>query len=90
MTEDVRHLWVLSMSNTAFIPQSMIELTGLAVKSSEQHVEMGNTRQSRDHKDCQTFVEWLKPRNPFLFEDNHLHLISLGFISDEHDEINYE
>ena len=88
MSEDVRHLWVLSMSDSALIHQAMTEATGVAVKSSEQHVEMGITRRSRDHRDCQKFLEWLQQRNPFLYEDNCLHSLSLGMISDECDAVN--
>jgi regulator of replication initiation timing len=88
MSEDVRHLWVLSMSDTTLIHQAMTEATGLAIKSSEQHVEMGITRRSRDHRDCQKFLEWLQQRNPFLYKDNCLHSLSLGMISDERDAVN--
>ena len=88
MNEDVRHLWVLSLSDSAIIHQAMTDVFGLTVKSSEQHVEMGMTRCSRDYADCKVFLEWLKKRNPFSYEDQHLHSLSLGLVSDGQDGIN--
>ena len=88
MSEDVRHLWVLSMSDGAVIHQAMTEVTGLTVKSSEQHVEMGVARRSRDYTDCQKFLEWLQQRNPFLYEDQHLHSLSIGLVSTDRDDVN--
>ena len=49
---------------------------------------MGITRRSRDHRNCQKFLEWLQQRNPFLYEDNCRHSLSLGMISDECDAVN--
>ena len=43
MTESVRHAWVLSLSHVAMIHDAMVELTGAATKSSEQHQQMGRS-----------------------------------------------
>ena len=88
MNEDVRHLWVLSLSDSADIHQAMMDVSGLIVKSSEQHVEMGMARRSRDYAHCKIFLEWLQQRNPFSYEDQHLHSLSLGLVSDGHDGVN--
>ena len=37
MTESVRHSWVLSLNHVAMIHEAMIQLTGAASRSSEQH-----------------------------------------------------
>ena len=72
MSEDVRQLWVLSLSDCAVIHQAM---TGLTVKSNEQHFEMGMARRSRDYINCEKFLVWLLERNPFLYEYKHLHSV---------------
>ena len=61
------------------------------MKSSEQHIEMGKMRRRRDQTDCQKFVNWLQERNPFTFEDEHLHSLSLGMVSEVGaDDVNCE
>ena len=61
----------------------MSSLSGLTVKSSEQHVDMRNSRRRRDLEDCTLFIEWFKNHNPFTIEDSdlHLHSLSSGLIS---------
>ena len=39
---------------------------------------MGTTRRARHH--CEKFVDWLQQRNPFTFEDEHLHSLSPGLV----------
>ena len=43
MTESVRHAWVLSLSHVAMIHDAVVQLTGAATKSREQHQEMGRS-----------------------------------------------
>ena len=88
MSDDVRHLWVLSLSASASIHQAMTDISGLTVKSSKQHVEMGMSRRNKDHTDCKIFIHWLRERNPFAYKDANLHSLSLGLTSYEDDGIN--
>ena len=90
MNESVRHLWVLSLNAVASINHATTDLSGLAVNSSQQHVDLGQTRRCKNQSDCQKFVQWLKERNPFLFEDEHLHSLSLGLVSNGRDDVNCE
>ena len=87
MTESVINLWVLILNAAARIHQGMTEVSGLTVKSSKQHVEMGMERCSKDHSDCQKLLEWLQKRNPFLYDDEGLHSLSLGLVSDGNDVV---
>jgi hypothetical protein len=59
----------------------MIQLTGAAVKSSEQHEEIEISRTKQDSHDCRVVCEWLTLRNPFLIPDNNLHPLSSGVVS---------
>ena len=64
-------------------------LGGSSVKRSEQHIDLGPSRLTRDHTDWKRFKDWLTARNPFTFEDSNLHSLSTGFISIAgEDEIN--
>ena len=89
MTESVRHAWLLSLSHVAIIHDAMVELTGAATKSSEQHQQMGRSWTKQDYHDCLKFLDWLTVRNPFLVPDNNLHLLSTAVVSTE-DDINCE
>ena len=57
MNESVRRLWVLSLSAVASINHAMTDLSGLAVNSSQQPVDLGQTRRCKDQSDCQKFVQ---------------------------------
>ena len=81
MTESVCHVWVLSLCHVAMIHDAMLQLTGAAVKSSEQHQEMGTSRTKQDYQDCQKLLAWLTLRNPFLIPDKNLHSLSNGVVS---------
>ena len=91
MSEAVRHLWVLSLNHLGSVHQAMTQLSGTLLNTSEQHVEMGVTRKSKDYADCKKFLNWHQERNPFNFEDEHLHSLSSGLVSKcTHDEVNCE
>ena len=79
--ENVRHLWVNSISYTAAVHEAMTSLSGVQVGTSEQHLEMGTTRRLQDYDDCITFLTWFESRNPFNMESNDLHSLSTGVVS---------
>ena len=56
----------------------MSSLSGVAIKYNGQHIEMGSSRRSRDFGDACKYVEWLKKRNPFTYDDPHLHSLANG------------
>eukprot|EP00111_Clytia_hemisphaerica_P013776 TCONS_00040538-protein len=81
MEENVRQLWVSSMSYCAAVHDAMTSLTGVKAQSSDQHQEMGFSRIKTDFKDSLKFFCWLEKRNPFVYEDAHLHSLSSGVIA---------
>ena len=87
-SESVRHQWVHTAHECASVHDAMTMLSKLQLTSSEQHVEMGPTRISRDIGDAQIVYEWLKSHNPFSGEDQRLRSISTGVIADETSFIN--
>ena len=91
MTDSTRHLWVLSMSSTAYVHSSLMELTGTQTRSNEQHVELGVSRRLTDFNDCTKFYGWLQKRNPFLIENINLYSLSTGVVSNnKYDGVNCE
>ena len=75
MTEMVRHL-----SHSAVVHDAMSSLSGVAIKYSGQHIEMYSSTRSRDFGDAYKYVEWLKKRNPFTYDDPHLHSLASGLV----------
>ena len=51
------------------------------MKISEQHVNLGPSIRKRDHEDYKKFKAWFIHRNPFTFQDEHLHSLSSGWVS---------
>ena len=81
MTESVHHVWFLSLCHVAMVHDAMLQLTGAAAKSSEQHEEIGKSRTKQDYQDCLKFLNWLTIRNAFLIPDENLHSLSSGMVS---------
>ena len=57
MTESVGNLCVLSLTDCAAIHEAMTKDSGLTVKSSKQHVELGISRCATDYADCALFLD---------------------------------
>ena len=62
----VRLLWVLSGHKFAEVHEAMAELSGSKHTTSEQHVELGTSRKSRDFIDLVKIIQWLLTFNPFV------------------------
>ena len=65
MTESQRAKWVLSMPACAQVNNAMQEATGTRRLTSDQHVEMGSSRSTRDTNDMMVITSYLKERTPF-------------------------
>ena len=59
-TENVRNLWVWSISHSAAVHEAMTSLSGIKMTSSEQHVEMTTKRMLIDTNDHIVFTGGLK------------------------------
>ena len=51
INETVRTMWICSFHRCASIHEAMTNLTGIKYRTSEQHVELGASRQLRDAAD---------------------------------------
>ena len=74
-------MWTLTLHSGAAVHDSMMDLTGLTIKSSEQHIDLAESRKRKDTQDYEKFKSWLEERNPFTYSDENLHSLSTGLIS---------
>ena len=65
MTDSVRHLWIHSMHRCMSVHNAMTTLTGRRTRSSEQHVDLGESRCRRDYVDMLKIRSWLDQHEPF-------------------------
>ena len=81
LTEDVRHLWALSVGYTADVHDTMKRVPGINLGLKDQNIEIRAATMSRDYDYCHRFYQWLEVQNPFNIEDVHLHSLSTGIVS---------
>ena len=79
--ENVRNLWVMSISHSAAVHESMTKLSGVSTGSRDQNIDMGTTRRKRNNNDCQKFYNWFEIRNPFSMKDGNLYSLSTDIVS---------
>ena len=91
VTESVRLLWVLSGHNWAEVREAMTEPSGSKYTTSEQHIELGTSWNSRDFVDLVKIIQWLLTFNPFLLTNSNLRSLQSGSSSSkEKDGVNCE
>ena len=88
LTESVRHQWIHSLHRCVAVHDAMTTLTNLKTKSSEQHVDLGKTRQKRDIDDVNKMFNWFDIHDPFDLSSQALRSISTGLQAQEDDQIN--
>ena len=78
MSEKQRLVWLLSLPTCTEVNCAMQDFTGVQYITSDQHKEMGKSRQIRDTNDTDKFRDYLGERNPFHNEDSSLRNIVTG------------
>ena len=76
------------MHSCADVHNAMCSLTGLQHRSSEQHVELGNSHVKRDNSDLQKPVTWFDIHDPFQPNEPLLRSLSSGLAAKETDNVN--
>ena len=87
-TEAVRLMWVYSMHSCVQVYDAMTSLTGLAHRTSEQHVELTSARRKRDFDDMAVVFNWVSQHNPFDSSQPELRSLSSGLTASDGDVIN--
>lgn len=82
VTESVLSRWTQTMPACSTLSDRFDEFCGVRACTSEQHVELRDSRRCRDSRDLGKFVGWLEGRSPFC--DGRIQLMSLsnGVIGD--------
>ena len=88
LSEPVRHLWTMSLNVCSAIHYAMTTLSKTAFTSSEQYIELGTARRSKDYVDFNKFKDWLLKRNTFVYNDDLLRSLSTGIFVKSSDEVN--
>lgn len=88
VTKSVRIMWINSMHRCAGIHDAMTTLTGLKLRTSEQHVELSTSRRLRDSSDLKKLAEWFEGHDPFDAKLTDLRSLSSGLTASEEDRIN--
>ena len=81
-------LWKNTAHRCGAIHDAMTNLTGKKPKSSEQHLELGQSQKSRDNKDLSTFISWFQSLNPFNSDAEGLRSLSSGITASNVDNVN--
>lgn len=83
ITEHTLNSWVATAPASVAINDALEMYFGVKSQSTEQHVEMRQSRQIRDAKDRNTFVDWLQIHSPFEYPAQELVNISTGRIAED-------
>lgn len=75
--------WIHSMPAASKVVDAMEGFCGVSSSSTEQHIELRESRQSRDMADVKTFLVWLRHQNPFLRRSPLLASLSSGVVATE-------
>ena len=75
--------WVHSMPASSKIVDAIEIFTGVESTTSEQHVELRESRRERDSADSKTLLEWLSLHNPFQRTSSHLVSLLSGVVADK-------
>ena len=91
MTEQQRLIWLLLVPVCAEMDSAMLDLTGICNSTSEQNMDISESRQNRDMKDTQTLLNALAEQNPFTAQPvlrnimNGLHANYIVSVADSRD-----
>ena len=88
ITDTVKLLWVYNMHKGAEVHEAMTDVTGLVHRTSEQHVELGNTSCNRDVGELNTILKWLAQHNPLDIQRPELRSLSSWLTASDGDGVN--
>ena len=88
MTETVRMVWIHIMHRCGDFHNPMTLLTGAQHRTSEQHIELGESRIQCDNADLENIESWFDQYNPFQVNEPNLRSLASGLTSCNEDQIN--
>ena len=82
ITENTLMRWVTCAPVSVEVCLAFQKISGISSYTSEQHVEERSSRQARDTRDKQTFINWMQQHNPFNQRCENLVSLSSGLVAD--------
>ena len=76
------------MHKCAAVHEAMTSVTNAKHKTSEQHVELGESRSNRDYSDLNTVKAWFDQHEPFDQNETRLRSLSSGLTASQSDGVN--
>ena len=75
--------WIHGFTYYITMCEAIESFANIHTSSSEQHKDLRPSSQARDHKDLETFLQWLKIHSPFTFADKtSVIAIATGLVAD--------
>ena len=87
LLESARTVWINTVHRCSTIHEALSKLTNTVHRTSEQHAEIGASRQKRDNQDLETVIEWFQENNPFDVSHQELRSLESGVAAAEEDKI---
>ena len=87
-TDTVRLMWVYSAHACGEIHNAMTSLTWLLHRTSEQHIELGQSRIKRDNDDLRKIQSWFDQFEPFDPNESNLKSLSSGLVASDESGVN--
>ena len=78
MSEKQRLVWLLSMPTCIEVNYAMQDFSQVKYVTSDQHKDLGKSRQIRDTNDSEKIAAFFEARNPFNTDDSSLRNIATG------------
>uniref|UniRef100_A0A6P7G9N6 Uncharacterized protein LOC114339480 n=1 Tax=Diabrotica virgifera virgifera TaxID=50390 RepID=A0A6P7G9N6_DIAVI len=84
ITDSTLSTWIAALPRCIKMCEAIEEFTGVKSETSEQHVDLRDSRITRDHQDLHTFRDWLSNHNPFASRrKNELVALATGLLGDD-------
>ena len=83
MSNDTISKWVNAMAVCSSVSSAVEIFAGVTLTSSEQHIDLQQPWQKRDHGDLQRFIYWLRLRDPVHRQSTSLLSIYSGCVANE-------
>src|SRR6218665_507807 len=75
--------WIHLFPQCIYIYQGLEKFANIHTSPSEQHKDFRLSSQTRDHKDFETLLQWLKAHSSFTFSNQRsVFVISTGMVAD--------
>lgn len=87
ISESVRITWINTMHRCASVHDAASSFTNLLLSTSEQHIDLSNSRIKRDNQDLEKLISWFDAHEPFDRHEPSLKSLATGITASSDDNI---